>query len=154
VKKNRSRERGIGTATFTILALVLIGTGMFWYMRWTDSRRPQMLELTPEAKQYVQHLQLSDVEIKAHESYMRQRVVEIHGKIGNGGDRHLKTIELNCVFYDMNGEAVVRERVSIVTERMGGLAPDEAKPFRLPFDNLPETWNHRLPQLVIAGIRF
>jgi hypothetical protein len=154
VENNRSRERGFGTATFTILALVLIGTGVFWYMRWADARRPQMLELTPEAKQYVHHLQLSDVEIKAHESYMKQLVVEIHGKIGNGGDRTLKTVDLNCVFYDGYGEVILRERVSIVTERAGGLAPGETKPFRLPFDNLPDTWNHRLPQLVIAGIRF
>lgn len=147
-------ERGAGTATFTIAALVLIGAGVFWYMRWAEAQKPQLLELTPEAKQYVQFLQLSDVEIKAHESYVKQLVVEIHGKIANAGDRPLKSVELNCVFYDAYNQVVLRERVAIVTERMGGLSPGETKPFRLPFDNIPESWNHRLPQLVIAGIRF
>jgi hypothetical protein len=37
---------------------------------------------------------------------------------------------------------------------MGGLAPGETKPFRLPFDDIPESWNQMLPQIVIARIEF
>ena len=45
-------------------------------------------------------------------------------------------------------------RVSIVSGRMGGLKPGETKTFRLPFDEIPESWNQALPQLVIAGVKF
>ena len=38
--------------------------------------------------------------MKAHESYLKQAVVEITGKIGNTGDRVLEVVEINCVFYD------------------------------------------------------
>jgi len=43
-----------------------------------------------------------------------------------------------------------RERVPIVSQKTGGVAPGESKAFRLPFDNIPESWNRMMPQLVIA----
>ena len=42
----------------------------------------------------------------------------------------------------------------IVSQKMGGLAPGEIKTFRLPFDNIPESWNQAMPQMVIARIDF
>jgi hypothetical protein len=49
---------------------------------------------------------------------------------------------------------VLRSRVPIVSQRMGGLKPGETKSFRLPFDEIPESWNQAMPQLVIAGVKF
>ena len=37
---------------------------------------------------------------------------------------------------------------------VGGLKPGETKSFRLPFDDLPASWNQAMPQLVIAGVKF
>jgi hypothetical protein len=37
---------------------------------------------------------------------------------------------------------------------MGGLKPGESKPFRLPFDDIPESWNNEIPRLVIASVQF
>ena len=94
------------------------------------------------------------VEMQKHESYLKQAVVEITGKIGNNGNRILHVVEINCVFYDPYGQVVLRERVPIVSQKIGGLAPGEIKNFRLAFDNIPESWNQALPQLVIAQIVF
>ena len=80
--------------------------------------------------------------------------MEITGKIGNDGDRVLQLVEINCVFYDAYGQVVLRERVPIVSRKMGNLAPREIKSFRLAFDNVPESWNQAMPQLVIARIDF
>jgi hypothetical protein len=49
---------------------------------------------------------------------------------------------------------VLRERVPIVSQKIGGVAPGDTKSFRLPFDNIPESWNQMMPQLVIARIDF
>ena len=61
---------------------------------------------------------------------------------------------MNCVFYNRYGEVVLRQRVSIVRAKTGGLKPGETKSFRLPFDNLPGSWNQSMPNLVIAQIVF
>lgn len=154
VSRTKSQNSGVSSVVFTVLALVVIGTAIFWYVRYSSTHQPQRLELTPEAKQYVRSLKLSDVEIKAHESYMKQMVVEIVGKIGNLGDRALQKVEIFCSFYDPYGQLVLRQRVAIVNPKMGGLKPRETKSFRMPFDEIPESWNHQLPSLVIAGIQF
>lgn len=154
VTPRNPNERGISSAVFTLIALAIIGGAVYWYLQYTANRQKQLLELSPEAKQYVRNLKLSDVEIKAHESYLKQMVVAIEGKIGNTGDRALKVVEIICVFYDAYNQVVLRQRVPIVSARMGGLKPGEIKTFRLPFDDLPESWNHQLPSLVIGGIQF
>ena len=68
--------------------------------------------------------------MKAHESYLKQSVVEITGNIQNTGDRVLKLVEINCVFYDPYGQVVLRERVPIVSKQDGqaGARRDEDVP--------------------------
>jgi hypothetical protein len=134
-------------------AIALLGSALFYYLQVWKAPDPNF-PLTPEAKAYTRSLQLSDVAMKASESYFKQVVVEIDGKIANAGDRELTVVDIYCVFYDSYGQLVLRKRVPIVNQRMGGLKPGESKSFRLPFDELPESWNHSMPQLVIAGIKF
>jgi hypothetical protein len=134
-------------------AVVVLGGAMFYYLERSKPAAAD-LPLTPEAKAYVHNLKLSDVGMKATESYFKQVIVEIQGNIGNTGDRSLGVVEIYCVFYDTYGQMVLRKRLPIVSERMGGLKPGETKSFRLPFDEIPESWNHAMPQLVIAGIKF
>ena len=135
-------------------AILVLGAATYGYLQYLSHRPARDLALTPEAKAYVHNLQLSDVTMKASESYFKQVVVEINGKIGNTGDRNLNTVEIYCIFYDGYGQMVLRQRVPIVIERTGELKPGETKSFRLPFDDIPQSWNQAMPQLVIAGIRF
>jgi hypothetical protein len=139
-----------------VIGLVLaLGIGGFFYLdRAAKKPPPARPPLTGEARAYARNLKLTDVEMKAHESYLKQSVVEIVGNIQNLGDRVVKTVEINCVFYDAYGQVVLRERVPIVSPRIGAVSPREIKPFRLPFDNVPEGWNQVMPQLVMAGIEF
>lgn len=134
-----------------VLATVLfVGGGLAWYVS-----RPKpdaaSVPLTPEAKAYVRNLQLSEVSMKATESYVGQMVTEIEGKITNAGPRPIGQADVNCIFYNAYGEVILRERVAIV---QGSLKPGETRAFRLPFDDIPGSWNNQMPQLVIARIEF
>lgn len=138
-----------------VVALVLVaGTAGFWYLDRTSKQPAPPPPLSGEAKAYVRNLKLTNVDMSAHEDYFKQKVVEITGRIGNTGNRVLHVVEINCVFYDPYGQVVLRQRVPIVSRKAGGLAPGDTKPFRLPFDTLPESWNNQMPQLVIARIDF
>jgi hypothetical protein len=146
-------ERSLPVSAIVIGLVAILGLGMFLYLDHASKIPPSPPVLTPEAKAYVRNLKLSDVGMEAHESYLKQAVTEITGKIGNTGPRRLKHVEINCVFYDAYGQVVLRERVPIVKEGTG-LAPGETRDFRLAFDNLPESWNQAMPQMVIAQIVF
>jgi hypothetical protein len=108
----------------------------------------------PEARAYVGNLALSDVTMQASENFMKQRVVEIQGKITNNGPRALDSVDVYCLFYGADGREIYRERLPIVRARGTALNPHETRSFRLPFDNLPDGWNQAMPRLVIAQITF
>jgi hypothetical protein len=141
---------GSKTTIYTLVVVLLLGGFAFWYFT-----RPQpsnsLPPMRPEDKAYVHSLQLSDVTMKATESYVKQTVTEIEGKITNSGNRAVKQAELYCIFYNVYGEVVIRERVPIIK---GVLKPGETRAFRLPFDDVPASWNNQMPQLVIARIEF
>ena len=110
--------------------------------------------LTPEARAYIGNLQLSDVEMKAAKITSARWWWRSRATSRNAGDRNLDTVEIYCVFRDPYGQVLCGSAWPIVSPRMGGLKPGETKTFRLPFDNLPESWNQTMPQLVIAGVKF
>ena len=148
------RKPQVGVPVYVAGACALLGLAIFLDTQYAAKHAPRDAPLTPEAKAYVKSLQLSDVEIKANKSYLNQMVVEIDGRIGNAGDRALDTVEIYCAFYDSYGQLVLRSRVPIVSQRMGGLKQGETKTFRCPFDEIPESWNQQMPQLIIAGVKF
>ena len=153
--KTATEQKSIPVAVLVVALVVILGAGFFLYLDRASNRPlPPPAPLTAEAKVYVRSLRLMDVDMQKHESYMKQAVVEITGKIGNNGSRTLRVVEINCVFYDPYGQLVLRARVPIVGQKMGGLAPGEIKNFRLAFDDIPDSWNQALPQLVIAQIVF
>ena len=135
-------------------AAALVGAGLWWYLEKSAPVSAPDAPLTAEGKAYVENLRLSDVGMKATDSYAGQTIVEIEGKIGNNGDRAIDVVEIYCAFYDANGHLVYKPRVPIVSARMGGLKPGETKSFRLPFDEIPDSWNQALPLLIIAGVKF
>ena len=147
----------IHPAAIVILLVLAAGAAGFWYLNRLSQQGPPLPPpLTGEARAYIHSgfLRITNSDMQAHESYLKQEVVEITGNITNTGDRVLGTVEIVCVFYDPYGQVILRERVPIVSRKMQKLAPGESKPFRLAFDNVPESWNHVMPQMVIAAIDF
>lgn len=136
-------------AVVAVLAIAALG----FYIARRPSEDARAQAASAEAKAYVRNLSLSNVAMTASENFMQQRVVEVRGDIANHGPRALRTIEIHCLFYGVDGREIYRERVAIV--RAGApLKPNETRPFRLPFDNLPEGWNQAVPRMVIAQITF
>jgi hypothetical protein len=146
----------IPPALIVIVLVLILGLAGFLYLNHAARQpAPPPPPLTGAAKDYVRNgfLPITDFNMEAHESYLKQQVVEITGKIGNTGNRVIDTVEIVCVFYDPNLQMVWRERVAIV-KHGSHLAPGENRQFRLPFDNIPASWNQAMPQMVIARIEF
>ncbi|MFL6452278.1 MAG: FxLYD domain-containing protein [Bryobacteraceae bacterium] len=134
-------------------ATIVLLAGILVYLS-RPARNAPAPPATGEAKAYVSKLALSDVSMQATENFMKQRVVEIEGKIANQGNRRLAGIDVYCLFYDVNGREIHRERVPVLNQTGPPLGAGESRAFRLPFDNLPEGWNQVMPRLVIARINF
>jgi hypothetical protein len=157
------KRAAIPPAAIVVLVVLAAGVAGFLYLNHAASRpASEPPPLTGPAKEYARYLLFVSADgqtqenprMEAHESYLKQSVVEITGNIQNTGDRVLDLVEITCVFYDPYGQEVLRERVPIVSKKMGKLAPRETKAFRLAFDNVPEAWNQALPKMFIARIDF
>ena len=140
-------------AVIAAVAVLVVGSAAGWYLNRPVEKQPDT-PTAPEAKAYVRNLRLADVEMKATDSFVSQRLVEINGKISNTGDKALKEVAVTCIFYDPSGQLVLREKVTVVKPSGSPFQPGETREFRLPFDNIPVGWNQALPQIVIAQIIF
>jgi hypothetical protein len=149
-------ERSLNlTPVLIVGVLIIVVSGLlYWAFFRPGAQVTNQYALTPEAKEYIRGLKLSEVEMKATENFMKTTVVEITGKIANNGTRNVRSIEISCVFYDPSGQIILRERVPVVRNKGESFKPGETRSFRLPFDSIPSTWNQTLPQLVIARIEF
>lgn len=148
----RAEPRSANVPLILVIACLPLLAGVIWYAnkRAAEPATPPGVA-SAEAKAYVQNLKLSGVEMKATENFAGAAVVEIVGNISNAGERQVARVELSCVFYDVSGLVILKERVPIVKTT---LRPGETKPFRLPFEGVPQSWNQSLPSLVIAQIIF
>jgi hypothetical protein len=144
----------VGGSKIPIVFAVLIAFGVAGFFLYPKAKAPAEPVLTAEAKQYLQNLALSDVGMQAADSFAKISVTEISGKITNKGGRTVDAIRVNCVFHDVYGRPIKRERVTVTGARTGPLAPGATKSFHLNFDDIPESWNQAMPDLVIAEIVF
>jgi hypothetical protein len=152
--EKEKRRISIPPAAIIIVLALAAGTGAFLYLNRASQQPPTApAPLTGDARAYIHNgfLPIKDVGIEAHESYLKQQVVEITGKIQNAGNRVVSNAQIYCVFYDTYNQVVLRERVAIVKQK---LAPGETQSFRLPFDSIPEAWNQAMPTIVIGSIDF
>lgn len=138
-----------------IAAVLAASLGSLAYVAWKEKseRPPEQIVLTDEARAYLPRLDLGDVEMVAMDNSLGQTLVEITGVIRNLGDRPIRRIRINCVFFDVYGIELHRVLSTIVRLRQG-LAPSGEQSFRLPFDDIPVGWNQVMPKLYIAEIVF
>ena len=145
----------MGGSKIPVLIAVAIAIGLVGFLVYgPKSKPPSEPVLTAEAKQYLSNLVLSDVGMQAADSYMKISLTEIAGKITNKGPRRIERVQVNCVFRDVYGQPIKRERVTIAGPKTGPLPPGATKSFHLNFDVIPEIWNQTMPDLVIAEIQF
>ena len=149
-------QRKIEPIPILIGLLVLAGIGAFGYFQWkaAEERANYQPVLTEEAKAYLGKLDLGQVEMAAKESALEQTLVEITGKITNLGDKTIRSAQINCVFFDVNGMELHRVPAAIVRTRQGPLRAGEQREFRLAFDAIPDGWNQIMPSLYISEIVF
>jgi hypothetical protein len=152
VASNQRRRPVFSTPAMVMLAAVLVSGAGLWLLE-IRSKEPPALPSGPsiEAKEYTRHLNIIEAHLSEAESFSGHKLVALEGKIKNAGERTVRLVELTCIFQDLAGNVIGRERQAIVKK---DLTPGETRDFRLAFDAVPQGWNQRMPQLVIADIEF
>ena len=153
--EKRIQGGGLKPMPMLIAAAVFAALAAAGYYRWKADAEaaPAGPVLTAAARAYLPHLDLRDVTMSAAESALGHTLVEIVGAIENLGGKPIRSVKLNCVFYEINGIELDRVPAAIVRAN-AGLPPGGKREFRLAFDAIPEGWNQTMPNLFIAEIVF
>jgi hypothetical protein len=135
-----------------ILTVATVGGALIYLQQ--ANQGDSTVVLTDAARAYLPSLNLDNVSMQAREDALGQTLLEITGDITNLGQSEVAVVEANCVFRDVNGIELERQRSALVNERTGPLHPGETQSFRLAFDTVPDGWNQVVPDLFIAQIQF
>lgn len=135
-----------------VLAVAAAGAALFFLQQ--AGQGGSDAALTDAARAYLPNLDLNNVAMEAREDALGQTLLEITGEITNLGESEVAVVEANCVFRDVDGTEIERQRAALVSERSDALSPGGTQTFRMAFDNVPEGWNQIVPDLYIAQIRF
>ncbi len=135
-------------------AIAVLSIAIALALHFARPAPPARAPLTAEAKAYVASLKLGPAQMKAADSYMGQTITEIDGTITNAGNRSIRSIDIDCIFYDAYGQMALRERAAIVKPAATPFRPGDTRSYRLAFDDIPSAWNNQLPRLVIGQITF
>lgn len=99
-------------------------------------------------------VQLSHLSIATSENFARQKIRVISGVLKNVSDKAMRMADVKMVFTDFDGKSVYEytDRVLARTERP--LPPGVEYRFEVHLENLPKTWNYRVPITEVTKIGY
>jgi hypothetical protein len=143
-----------------LLGIVVVGIviGILALIFRDEQKKP----VPPPA--YAAYLKFSDLKTSAAQNFVGATVSYIDGTVTNTGDKTVIHAVVQVTFKDDMGQTAQREELPLRVLRTGGpydeavdltqspLAPGQAKPFRLTFENISAQWNHAYPDIQITQL--
>lgn len=141
----------IAATIAVIVGLALIfGVG---YLGRDEAASEPLTEVTDVATVQNQ-VQLSHLGIATSENYAGQRIRVISANVKNTSDKPIRIIDVKMVFTDYDGKPVHEYAERVLRQNQRPLAPGEEFRFELRQENLPRTWNYRVPITEVTKIGF
>ena len=136
-------------AVVVVVAMVLV----FGYLNEDQAASAPLTEITDTATIQNQ-TQLSRLGIATSENYFGQRIRVIAANLKNVSERPMRAIEVKMVFTDVNGNPVHEYSQWVLRTNQKPLAPGEEFRFEVRQENLPRTWNYRVPITEVTKIAY
>jgi hypothetical protein len=141
----------ISTTVVLLIGLAFIfGLG---YLSQDEAASEPLTEVT-DLSTIQSQLQLSHLGIATSENYAGQRIRVISGYLKNTSDKLIRTIDVKLVFTDYDGKSIHEYSERVLRQNQRPLAPGEEFEFEVRQENLPRTWNYRVPITEVTKIGF
>lgn len=143
-------------STIIIVATVAVILGLVLVWTFAPSSRDEaaagpLTEVT-ETSSIQNHVQLSHLSIATSENFVGHRIRVIEAVMKNVSDRPIRMAEVKMVFTDYDGKPVQEYSQKVLETNQRPLAPDEEFRFEVRLENLPRTWNYRVPVTEVTKI--
>jgi hypothetical protein len=141
----------ISASVVVILGLVSIAG--FTYLGRDETGSAPLIEVTDNSAIQNQ-VQVSHLGIATSENYVGQKIRVISGMLKNTSDKSLRMIQVKMVFTDFDGKPIHEYSESVLQQSQRPLAPGEEFRFEIRQENLPRTWNYRIPIAEVTKIGY
>lgn len=142
----------MGAATIAIALVILMWPGA---ERHPASRtRESHLPFGPPEQAYAPNLRIETLPPSRAENFLNQEVTTLPGRLTNGGNLRVSSVELTLEFSDQFGQTVLRETRILFPPPSSPLAPGERRDFEVSFEHIPYSWNVQQPVVRVSGVLF
>src|SRR5262249_45588678 len=98
--------------------------------------------------------QLNHLSIATSENFARQKIYVISAYLKNTADKPMRMAEVKMTFMDYDGKPVQEYKQKILDRNQKPLPPGSEFRFEIRQENLPRTWNYRVPVTEIARVGY
>jgi hypothetical protein len=132
---------------------VFVGVILVWAFSGDNTLSASLTEVTDSAT-IENHVQVSRVGIATGENYIGHKIRVIGGLLTNSSDKAVRMVELKMVFLDYDGKPIQESNERAFDISQKPLLPGGKYRFEVNFENLPRTWNHRIPNIEVVKIAY
>lgn len=147
---------GRSTIVFAIIILVVVGLVVLWALGPSGQEQVAAAPLAEVTDTGViqNHVQISHLNIATSENFVGQKIRVIGLTLKNISDKPIRMIELKMTFTDYDGKSVKDYTQKVLEPNQKALMPGlEFRP-EVRLENLPRTWNYRVPVTEITKIGY
>jgi hypothetical protein len=120
------------------------------------SSRPPVSERAPmthveDADELEALVELERLGIATAENFVGHRIRVIEGTFRNVSDGTLRSVELSLAFKDYDGMTILESEGEALRS---ALPPGETRRYEFRFENLPDGWNFRIPDVRVRRVGY
>ena len=139
---------------FIIGGLIAVALSLVLAWAYTSpDTAPQLSEITDPAT--IQNaIQLTDTGILTSENYVGHRLRVIRGWLKNVSDKPIRMVEVKFTFTDFDGKPIQESVHRAFEPTQKPIDPGTSYRFEINFENLPRTWNYRIPITEVVKVGY
>ena len=133
---------------------VILGLILMWALAPSaqdEAAAAPLTEIT-DTSTIQNHVQLSRLSIATSENFVGHKIRVIEANVKNVSDKPIRIVEVKMVFTDYDGNPLLDYSERVLETKQKPLAPGEEFRFEIRVENLPRTWNYRIPVTEVTRI--
>jgi hypothetical protein len=137
-----------------IVVVVLLALGWLGKESARQSPAQKPLPFGSAEQSYAPQLKFENLKMSRFANMFDQEVTYIAGDVVNQGNRTIADLQVTVVFRSVQNKVVRREVVRLLGMRPQPIPPGGKQSFRVGFEQVPDTWNMRDPDMRVSGLLF
>jgi hypothetical protein len=136
--------------------VVIVGLVLVWAFIPSAQDRVAAAPLTEvtDISSIQDHIELSHLSIATSENFVGHKIRVIEATMKNVSNKPIRMAEARMVFTDFDGKPVQEYSQRVFDTNQKPLAPGQQYRFEVHIENLPRTWNYRVPVTEVVKIGY